>query len=376
MSHSKSGGASLEAKYLRKALDSVDSRIELPDSLRGQALLCKLEGVKQDIPANKKIMELIFPRQANVRSLLAYAAALVLVIGMFYSLGTHRPWELTVGRIPLEQETELQPLSEGGGMPGPSQDYAGTTPYEQVSGLAQPGEITDPGSQTLPEPQVGGQTTGGYPDIDGMGGAGMGTRLGQLGDYVLTYRPNDATDPDHLSNAPNVLFLLDPNSDAIVSQVDIPYMSEIASFYVSGSVLTLVGAAEGMTFIHSLDYTLPSAPVSLLSLDKPGALSAKGYFDGFLYVASHSADLQQRSPNSIVLQGSDYQSTSTLTLINLAQNAVYQTCILGAGKEILLERTGAQIFYTADSQQRVASLDITSGDTLQATFVNTQLVSR
>ena len=369
MSHSKSGGISLEEQYLRGALDSVDSRIGLPDSLRGQALLYKLEGVKQDIPAQQKVRELIFPRRANVRSLFAYAAALVLVVGLFYSLGTHRPWEVSVGVIPLEQEAELQPLSEGGGLSGASQDYTRSTPYDQPSY----GQTTDPGSQILSGQQEGVQP---IDYIDGVGGAGMGTRLGELGGYMLSYRPNDATDPDRLSNAPNTLFLLDPNSDTIVSQVDIPYMSEISSFYVSGSTLTLVGVAEGMTFIHSLDYALPDSPASVLFLDKPGELAAKGYFDGLLYVASHISDREQRSPNSIVLTDSDRQCSSTLTLIDLARNMVYQTCVLGAGSEILLERGGAQIFYTSGSQRRVAHLDITSADTLQATFVSTALVSQ
>ena len=375
MSHPKPGDVNLETKYLRRVLGNVDSRIELPDSLQGQALLHKLEGVKQDIPTDKKVKELLFPRKANLRSLLAYAAALLLVVGLFYSLNTHRPWELAVGVIPLGQDAELAPLSEGGGMSGRAQDSTPATPDEQLSGFALPGEAGDPGPQSLPGQQDGGQPTDIYPAIDGVGGPGMGTRLGQLGSLVLSYRPNDATDPNHLSSAPNVLLLLDPIRNVIVSQVDLPYMSEIASYYINGSILTLVGLAEGMTFIHSLDYTLPEYPESLLFLEKAGNLAAKGYFDGFLYVASHSPYLQPRSPSSIVLPNSDHQSTSTLTLVDLAQSVVYQTCVLGAGKEIILERTGAQIFYTADSQQRVANLDIALTGNLQATLANTELVS-
>jgi len=308
-------------KKVRKALHGVDSRIQTPDSLRGVALLRKLDGVKQPIPIESKIKELVFPRRANIRSLLAYAAMLALAVGLFQGLNQLRPGNQVAGILPIDQNIELAGLREGGGS---ADTY--------IPGI---------GGYTPGDP-LGGQ---GQPFVDG----GEATRLGQFGDYVLFHRPNP-TAPGHTSLAPNTLLLVDASEQYVISQIDLLLMDEIAAFYTNGNILTLVGTAENTTYIQSIDYTWPESPAVPLFLNKQGSLTAQQQFDGVLQVASHRQDLVEHSQNVIVLENSSNQSSSTITLVNLSEGTATQTCVLGACEDIVLGPTQVQISYTVDGQ--------------------------
>lgn len=372
--YSENREQNLEMKYLRKELFAVDSRIKTPESLNGYAMLRKLDGVEQRIPLEKKVKELIFPRRPNLGSWLTYAVAFTLAVGLFYGLGFHNHGNVTVGEIALPQNNgQLPPLDQGGGISvaGADQHIDGVSAIAQETEVSQaPWEahISDhealPGLYNIPEP---------------FGGPGSVTRLGQFGEFVLSYRPNDATDPDHLSEAPKILLLFDADENNIISQIDIPYMTEIAAFYVNGSILALVGATEDKTYVYTIDYTFAENPVSFLLLDQPGALTAYNYFDGFLYVASHTTEIIQETESSIVLENSAEQGASVLTLINIMENTVNQIYVIGAGGEVQLNRTGARIFYMAygeesqPGQEWVARVDIVIG-ALQMIFAGAEPV--
>jgi len=108
------GASPHEVKQVKKALEALDNRIVLPDSLRGSALLYKLDGIEPDVPAGKRVWELLFPRRPRFRVWAGYAAALVLVVGLFYNIGLNRP--LVPGEVSIgDQPGVLVPLLDGGG---------------------------------------------------------------------------------------------------------------------------------------------------------------------------------------------------------------------------------------------------------------------
>ena len=264
MSHLKAGAEiNREMKYVRNVLADVDSRIELPDSLRAQALLHKLDGVTQDIPTETKIRELVLPRQKSLRPLVACAAAFLLIVGLVYGIGSQIPSEVASGVLPLEEPgiQQIAPIINGDTADISEPRTGETTPVESTSG---PVDVTTPSGDTHTD---GGQATDGYSAVDptiadgGVGGAGMGTRLGEFGDFLLFIQPKDAIDPDHY--APNVLLLFDPNQDVIIARIDIPYMTEITSFYINGTILTLVGVTDGAASVHLFDLTVPENPVTV-----------------------------------------------------------------------------------------------------------------
>ena len=382
--YSENRGQSLDYKVLKKALLPVDSRVQLPECLQGQALLHKLEGIEQEVPTEMKVRELVLPRRPSARSWITYAAAFLLVVGLFYGLGFHRDDNTALGGVPLVGQDELDNLVPGGGIgttppvsPPPvraTQDVASVEPYAGTGDAPAnpPANIPDnthtSGNQAQPT-----QGQGFAAEIDGldelvtpMGGAGLGTRLGQFGDFVLAYRPNDPNDPAQSENAPSVLLLLDAYEQEIISQVNIPYMTSISAFHADGYILALVGTSEDATHIYSIDYSDAHSPATLLSLQAPGTLSDENFFDGFLYVASHC--VQPCDNADIILENSAEQGTTTIILVNISEGTISQTGVQGAGSVVQLYRTGANIFYTANTgdeyeeyQEWIARLDIVPG---------------
>ncbi len=86
VAYSENRGHNLEMKHLRKRLSELDAQIVLPDSLKGEALLARLDGVEQQAPPMSAA--LMRPRRwLNARSGFAYAAAFLLIVGLFYGLG-------------------------------------------------------------------------------------------------------------------------------------------------------------------------------------------------------------------------------------------------------------------------------------------------
>ena len=210
---------------LKKTLHALDSRVVMPESLRGSALLAKLEGVQPDVPTKKKVSELVLPKRNRVRFLVGYAAAFALVIGLFYNLSLNRPVDLALGEVPIGgQMEELTQLQEGGG--------------------ASPGGITRsgmPAGEITINPEAA-------------------TRLGEFGQYLLYHHPNS----DRLSQFPYLLLILDADGQAVISQIELPpQMSQIYRIYINGNLVSLESREGQQRFIYSIDLTDPHNPLAL-----------------------------------------------------------------------------------------------------------------
>jgi len=206
---------SLEFECLKKTLSALDSRVEMPESLRGGALLYKLEDVQPNVPARKKIRELVLPRR-GIRTLATYAAAFALFIGMLYGVVQGRPAEVASGEIAIGgQVAELAPLQEGGGI----------SPADGTVGV---------------------------------------TWLGEMGQYTLYYLLQDATASDYHSEKTQMLLFIKAYGQA-VSQVDIPHMTDISYFSVQGYLLTLHGTGnDTVAYTYTIDFSDSQNPIILV----------------------------------------------------------------------------------------------------------------
>jgi len=368
----------LDIKYLRKALGGLDASIQTPERLSPSALLSKLDGIEQEVPTEKKVRELVLPRRPGLRSWITYAAAFALIVGLFYGLGHNQQGNIAIGELSLAEQADLGELSEGGGSRTAGADNPPANP------IPASGE----GVIAIEAPPADGETpfAGGETDVfvgfegalDAVGGTGMGQVLGGFGEFILSYRPNDNADPDHHSDAPNVLFLLSSDGSEILSQIDLPLMREVAAFHGHGDILALVGRGEESTYIYTVDYTDVENPVALLLLSQPGSLADEIYFDGFLYVASHSPYEHEYEVDQVVyLEDSISQGTATFTLVNLSDGSASRTSALGASEQVQLYRTEARIFFAAQSEEDeepaewMARVDIISA-TMQMLFAGAE----
>ena len=380
----------LEAKHLKRTLGLLDARVVLPDSLKGSALVSRISSTHPRVSTQQKVRELLFPRRPNFRSWLTYAVAFLLIVGLFYGIEHQRLNSLGGELVLSPPNDDLPIMAEGGGQPG---EFHAAGEGQYPLGVRVGGEVTDdvysqPGVEVLDDNEVVSEgeineSIPSEPDVEyfvgtvAVGGAGMGTRLGEFGDFVLSYRPNDAADPDRLGYAPNVLLLLDADEVQIVSQHDIPYMTEITSFHLDGDVLVLVGSAGDIAHIQSIDYSDAQNPFTLLTLEQPGEIVAENYFDGILYLASHAPGLADDGSQIFVIEDSTEYGSVTLTLVNISESEVNRVVLSGVGSAVQLYRTEARVFYTVaaegyesyyyDYDQWMARVDIVMG-TMQMIF--------
>ena len=199
----------VEVKRIKKTLDTLDSKIALPDSLRGQALLHKLDGVEPEIPVGRKVRELLLPRRRSMRTLATYAAAFVLMVGLVYTLGLGRTADLAQGEVVLgtSQVIESPPLGHGGGVSPPS---------PPVGYLVEEWDV--PVTSTL---------------------------LGEMGEYTLIHMSGERG---------NALLLMCAEGQA-VSLVELEHEMEITSFYTQGYLLTLIGVNGESIYTYTIDFT-------------------------------------------------------------------------------------------------------------------------
>lgn len=331
-----------DIKYLRKVLGNVDSCIRAPDSLRGDVLLQKLEGVTQEPSPEEKVRMIMPKRLFTLRSGLTYAAAFLLIVGLFYGMGFDKQNDMLTGEISLAPYASLPdtPLLDGGGgteMARIAPESEEINPQANLQDSA-PQENPMTFGMTVEEPAEN-PVTGG-----GVGGSGPSTRLGSYQDYILAFRPNDSTDPDHISEAPYLLELM--KDDAMVAQVDIPFITEISGYYGDADILTLVGAVPEGTGSFVLNMADVETPAVLAYLTQPGTLREARVANGILHVLSYSpTSVGEPGDNWIALSGSADEGACTITAVDMTGGVYNQVTFTGVGEEIKLFNISAYLYF-------------------------------
>ena len=261
--YSKNRETNYEIKYMRKVLQSVDDRILIPESVRGEALRLKLEGVQldQEPKPNARTGLRLVPRALAYRTGLTCAAAFLLIIALFYGIrgqGGH----LISGNMSIEgeavQETMDEMAIEEAAMPDEAADSMDTGGQTMFSGGT-------PRDNTAPQSRAS----------MGVGGGGVSTVLRETGKVTYSFRYNDSTDPDK-ANYPITVEIADNSTGETVTQVDIPDMQSVENLYAYEDGMVLVGM--GNTGVVTRCYSVQEGvePAGRLVVAQEGALYASG----------------------------------------------------------------------------------------------------
>ncbi len=348
---------SFERKQLRKALESVDSRVTLPASLRGDALLAKLDGVRQDAPPMAKA--LVMPRRwLSLRSGFAYAAAFVLIVGLFYGLDFDKRSILEQGTISIASD---MPAGDSAVLQAPQPRIAGQPPAEGGAAAAAP-VIPDAGQPATTllapiNPGEGGGAGDGDADFtapDAMLGQGgiLSVQLGAYGDYNLSLRPVDEGDPDRSDGALHVLEIIDAANSRIVSTLDIPAVRLFMQSFVAGERLALVGHGEAGVAICDVSLADPVSPVLVGLTEQPGELLAARAFGDVLHVVSGGGELPE-DITQIELPDIAAPGVSVVTALDLASGENNQVAFLSAFERVRLFDLHAYLSYAGVAPEEV-----------------------
>lgn len=337
--YSDNRGQNYEIKYLRKALLRVDNRIRVPESVSAESLRHLLDNVEQ--PAPRSTAKNARPRWLSLQSGIAYAAAFVLIVALFYSTRLYSP-DMITGGLAMPQSSDVS----GAAVSNPLSvaDNAQEQPIE-VNTFAiveddlpvSSGQAAD--TQTPAASAVDGATT----EHPAVGGGGMATLLLEGAKTSYYWRLNDATDPDK-AGFPCTLELVNNATGNLVGQVDLPGIQNVEYGFEIEDRFVIVGSVDKDTVFIVYDTTNPESPVERdVSLQSGELISANLYKD-ILRIVTLSD-----KPNSDIVELPHSVSTGycVVGLVSPLDYQAYQKSFSGVDKDsvVQLHNLNAYIRY-------------------------------
>ena len=227
-----------EIKYLRKVLGQVDKRIQVPENISGERLRALIEDVEsvtpRDIAARRK--------RLTLRSAIVYAAAFVLIIGLFYGTQMYKP-EMINGGMQITAGTsdaKSTAIAEQAPEINVGRD-AGAEP-EAPAAVAAEGAAAEPVQM---QEQAAESTVTADSGDDGIGVGGLlSTLLLEQDGFAYYVRQNDETDPDK-AGYPVTIDIVNMETGVITFQIDIDNMQTVDSVSVSDGQITVTGLYDG-----------------------------------------------------------------------------------------------------------------------------------
>ena len=219
----------LEIKYLRKRLLELDERIAVPESVRGEALVHKLEGVRQQNEARTAFG----PRDRVPFTLhkgLAVAALFAVVVGVVYGAYAYRPEMIEGGLVIAPSESSAvefhNPLSEDAS----GQQTLATTAeaVPQQAGSSSAASASEVSSQAPVVEEAD--------EVEGVGGGGKAELLIEKDGLGFHLRHNDPSDPDRAAS-PLTLEIIDSATEQLVGQIDMPDVQAVLDSVSAGDEL-------------------------------------------------------------------------------------------------------------------------------------------
>ena len=246
--YSENREQNLEMKYLRKVLGQVDKRIQVPETINGDRLRALIDDVEsathRDIASRRKHLTL--------RSAIAYAAAFMLIVGLFYGLQMNRP-EMISGGMQITHQASGVEHAAAEPMPQARSSYdAGA----ETAASAAPAAGGEAFAESLPpqaEPESADAASEAYgADILGVGGLESTLLLEQDG---LAYyaRQNDKNDPDKIGY-PITIDIVSMETNLIEAQINIDNMQTVESISVLNGQIIITGLYGSHMIANMYEY--------------------------------------------------------------------------------------------------------------------------
>lgn len=334
--YSKERELNIAIKTVRKAMQPTDARIRTPASVRGGALLQKLEGVS---PSQKpQGFGLLASRATVARMGVALAAAFVLVIGLVY--GIHSNGQFS-GPIAFE---EVSQHSDSDKTQVAEEAQEALNSSGAVTGGGAQASTDDAGSGTTESPQS-------TPPM-GMGGGGRSTVLGDIGSVTFVYRKNDRTDPDK-EDFPITVEIVDNQEGEVISRVDIPDIRSVDAFYADQDSMVLVGPGDKGVVTRCYDIQEVGEPAEELVIEQEGELYACGDTGGAtVYTLTQLDESTSVSAESIELPGGGHGSGILVTAVDItdAGPVFDQKLLEGSILSMTIEGETAAVTYEVEDE--------------------------
>lgn len=347
-----------DVKYLYKVWSKVDSGVELPPTLTGDALLPLLKDIPE--PALKEKMREATPKARQPyrrirfsphvfswKSGATYAAAMVLIVALASSLGRGTPADIQEGVIEMQPAESAQATDELGNQVAPFafgeavEDSAADSAAPAGDGRSLPQDApavaeaptqppaTEPPAEAMDAASID------YDDNAAKGGPGVSIELGQAGDYTFNWRANDPSDPDK-GAYPVTVNVIHTSTGVSAFEIDIQELRTVDQYVVYEGVLTLVGGSVGQdgVVVKSFDLSQVGNHQEVYQRFQPGALlDVRNYQNVLSLITFASAD-QSPGCEVVPLPDSVESGQCIISTIDLATMTGSQKAFSGASQDL------------------------------------------
>ncbi|MCL2035687.1 MAG: hypothetical protein FWG94_13310 [Oscillospiraceae bacterium] len=244
--YSENREQNLEMKYLRKVLIQVDKRIQVPEAISGDRLRALIDDVEsatpRDIASRRK--------RLTLRSAIAYAAAFMLIIGMFYGLRMNRPEMISGGMQIMQQASVAEHEAEQ--MPDTRASFDAGAETGAPSASAAGEAFAEPSAAQAE--MEGGEAVSDSYGADNLGVGGLlSTLLLEQDGYAYYARQNDENDPDKLGY-PVTIDIVNTETNLIEAQIDVDNMLTVESISVLDGQITVTGLYGNHMILNVYEY--------------------------------------------------------------------------------------------------------------------------
>lgn len=324
----------MEIKYLRKMLVQVDARISTPQSLSGDALREKLDGIP--VPrAQRRDWRRFFSPQSGV----TYAVAFALMIALFFSLEYYSP-------DMINDVLHIAPSGSEASAAGELQSAEPTA--ASVAAFALPvNEEPDAGAEISSSPEAV-LFLDEPAETFGVGGGGEAVLLLTQDMYSYYYRVNDTTDPDKQA-FPVTLEIADTAAGLSVAQIDIPDMNSVERLFVQGDKLIVVGVGETGLVTRSYGLANPGSPEEQLMKTQPGEFVDARIYKDIVHIVT-ATDAVPQDCETVALPGAEASDSCVITAVNVSTLETGQKAFSGAKGTVQLYNLNAYIHYEGENE--------------------------
>lgn len=279
-----------EIKYLRKVLGKVDTRIKVPDSVSADSLRALLDNVEAPAPREAATRR---PGWLSLQSGIAYAAAFVLIVALFYSTRLYRPDVISGGMDIVEESQAVgqaveakAPDDAGDLLLAPNEDSGSSATMPDVPNAAAGNAAIAPFAETVSEqaPETSGGERADVSHKLGVGGGGESTFIFEQDGYAYYQRTNDVNDPDRTS--PVSLEVVNIETQEIAAQSDIPLSEVSRNFEINGEIVFVGAGLSGETVLYIYDVSTPEEPVFENAFSQEGVLVGARAYNGIIHIVS------------------------------------------------------------------------------------------
>lgn len=338
--YSEDRGTNRDIKYLYKTWSKVDSRIELPSNLKGEALLSLIEDIPAPRPKQPHRQIQFSPRVFSWKSGVTYAAALVLIVALSAMVGRiGSNSDLESGVIEPTSQPEVSPGFERPDFPDLPDETGEPTVPANTDGVT-PDTSSPAGSESMASQPDDAESEN---PLEWYGGP-QSTKFAEDAQYAYYWRDSGGTVTIDVAK-------LEQQEETVTSpeySFSVLSLRSVSHHFLYGDILAVAGPALDGSSIALEIYSLaePGKETHLQSVAQQGTLLDARLYKNIINLVTYTelepaCEIEQL-PHAV------NESYCVISAVDLDTQQSETVAFRGADNDVALYNLNAYIQYTGE----------------------------